>query len=457
MKVQKFIKATVELLEKIKAKEELPKQRITKYSFKKNGFEIDEEYKVDFDLFVFRHFEEINGLSEFADCAKYILDNPVTRVAMGWVDKEGRPAKDIPLDFHYFFILSSLLRTYLNKVEKLSFMEESFRDVYVEFEKYIYKSILLYKLTAPLRGLSGTIGEVDFGNKLRLRRISDSEKVAYMRMMERPFGFSSGLGTMDIADIRYTLETVYPHRKDTPMSTSSFRASFEDVITALRLFKSGRVDFNVIKTEATSWHPIGGASYGSGFSRQGRTFRGSYELNESEKSDLLRLWRIIRSFRKKTGSFRSGKYLNIALRRFNFGIEESDAENKMIDFLIAFEALYLPESGGELTYRLSNRVAIMLGKKDAKTEKIREFMTTAYNLRSKIVHGKDVRPIKIEKMTIKIKDFAQRVEEYLRESLKSFLILSKTYRKQESIMALLDRSLFDIKSRRKLQRMLRSV
>lgn len=316
-KIQKFTVAAIKLLKKIEAKEEMPRRQITKYSFEDNGFGIDTEFKVDFSLFVFMHDKEIDELSEFVECAKYIMDNPVTRKAIGWVDKEGRPAKEVPLRLTYFRILYSLLLTYLNKVNKLSFVEELFREVYREFEKYVYSSIELYKLTAPLQGFSGTVKEVDFGKTLKLRRISNSEKVAYLRMMELHLGFPSSLGSLDITRVDYTLETVYSHRKGTPINTSSCIDSFEDVITALRLFKSGRVDFSVAKREAVSWNPMAGTSYSSGFTRQGRMFLGSYKLNESEKPDLLRLWKKIRSFKKTTS--KTSNYINIALKRFNFG------------------------------------------------------------------------------------------------------------------------------------------
>jgi len=333
----------------------------------------------------------------------------------------------------------------------LSFEDESFREVYIKFESYIYKSILPYKITAPLQGFSGTISEINFGNNLKLRRILDSERVSYLRMMDIPLGFPTIFSNLGITLLKYKLETVYFHQKETPLNTSSCRNSFEDIITTLRLFKSGRVDFSVIKREATTWTLQGGAGYSSGFSRQGRIFPDSYKLNESEKVKLLRLWKRFKRYKKKTGSSKSGKYINIALKRFNFGMEESDVEDKTIDFLIAFEALFLPDRKGELTYRLSNRVAILLGKDDADTEKIRKFMTKAYDLRSDIVHGKDVRPIKIEEKTVPLDKFVQKVEEYLRKSLKSFIALSRTHRKQQSIMALLDKSLLNIKSRRKLR------
>ena len=75
-------------------------------------------------------------------------------------------------------------------------------------------------------------------------------------------------------------------------------------------------------------------------------------------------------------------------------------------------------------------------------------MITAYNIRSSIVHGDEVKPIAIEGETIRLNEFAERVEEHLRKTLKKFLVLSKKYKKQEQILSLLDRSLINAKLQR---------
>jgi len=452
-KVKNFVFSAIKLLKKLASKEALPVQQITRYSFKKNiGYSKDEELEVDFFLFIFRHMDEIDKLPDFKECAKYILKNPVTRRATGWRTKDGQPAKDLPLKLDCFRILYSLLGIYLKRVRKFSFVESEFKETYMEFEKYGYKSIVSYRLTAPLQGLSGSIGEVNFGNTLKLRRILDSEKAAYLQAVTEPFGIPSSFGFLDITEVEYTLETIYSHRKDTAINTSSCRKGFEDIVTTLRLFKSGRFGFDVIKTETTSWAPHAHTSYGWGPSRQDLILRGFYDLDKSEKPGLLRLWRRFKSFKKAAGSSQDGKHISLALKRFNFGVEESDAENRIIDFFVAFEALCLPERD-ELTYRLSNRVAIMLGKNDEEADSIREFMTKAYRLRSEIVHGGEVKPITIKGETVNVNDTAQRIEKYLRETLKFVLVLSKKYKKRERIMALLDKSLIDTKIRRQLRKL----
>lgn len=435
-KVEGFVTASIQLLKNFASKGPIPVP--PQLSF-------EEEEKPDFSLFVTIHLDDLAKLPEFVDCAKYILRNPTTRKAAGWTLKDMAPAKEPPLKLTHFRILYVLLSQHLKHVGKLSFVKRDFDKLYMDFEKYVYASKAVHKITTLLRGLSGGIDELGFGNGFKIRRISDLEKSAYERQLLQPFPFA--LRALDVLSAEYMLETIYSHRKGTPLSTSFYRKRFEDIVTTLRLFKKGRVGFDFIKQEAITWDPIGVIMYSGGGYRRGRIGPASYRLDISEKPDVIRLWRRFRSFRKTVGSSQSGRYINLALKRFNFGVEESNDENKIIDFFVAFEALYLPEKG-ELTYRLSNRIAILLGKNDEEAEKIREFMVRAYRVRSKIVHGDEIRSVTVEGKDMTLRDFAQRVEQYLRESLITFLILSKKHKRQKNIIALLDKSMISTKTRK---------
>lgn len=79
-------------------------------------------------------------------------------------------------------------------------------------------------------------------------------------------------------------------------------------------------------------------------------------------------------------------------------------------------------------------------------------MAKAYDLRSDIVHGQDAQPVKIEGRIIELKDFCSRVEEYLRKSIRFCIVLSETHKKQETIINLLDKALFDAKLKKKLHK-----
>jgi hypothetical protein len=69
-------------------------------------------------------------------------------------------------------------------------------------------------------------------------------------------------------------------------------------------------------------------------------------------------------------------------------------------------------------------------------------MVKAYRVRGKIVHGDKHKPVVINGKTINLDTFAQRLEVYLREIVKSFLAFSIKYKKQDDIITLLDKSLF---------------
>ena len=220
----------------------------------------------------------------------------------------------------------------------------------------------------------------------------------------------------------------------------------------MRIFKSGSVAARYIKTEPISWLSFGKSFHGKDF-RSGRMVPRTYELKKSETSSLLKIWKQFSKFRKVNGFSKETNFFNIALKRFNFGIEESDYESKIIDFFIAFEALCLPESN-ELKYRLSNRVALLLAKDSEDAEKIGIFMKKAYDIRSSIVHGGRTKPVLIDGVSIDLKTFTPQLEEHLRRMLKAFLSLIIEFRNQQNIIAQIDKSLFDFKERRTLHSLL---
>ncbi len=118
--------------------------------------------------------------------------------------------------------------------------------------------------------------------------------------------------------------------------------------------------------------------------------------------------------------------MDVAIRRFNFSYDRRLPEDKLIDFITAFEALFLKGVEGELSYRLALRCAYFLGKDEEERKKIFEILRGAYDARSKIVHGEPTLSKSFNKILNKLnlKSLAElsiQVEEYLRKSIKMFL------------------------------------
>ena len=441
-KIKKFIVSSISQLDNFSFKNPIP----TKFEF----FPATKE-KNDYFLFIFNHFNQLEKLPEFLDCAKYLLKNPITRKALGWKDKEGNFLKDLPLELKYFRILHILLGTCVKLTDGFSFDNDIYEKVYQDFEKGIYSSFLVHKLTAPMEGIFGDFEEINFGNRIKIRRITNEEKESITQQALFPSLVT--VPKTGIWHLEFLLEGFYTHAKGTSIKTSTVTNEFKEIVTALRLFKSGSVGYSYVKTKTLTWTTNQmGTSYGWGYSRQGIIDIKSYELKKSEKPELLSLWRKYSKFRKSLGSLDTGRFFNLAIKWFNMGVEENDYENKIIDFFVSFEALCLPERS-ELSYRLSNRVALLLGRDCEESEKIRKFMIKAYKIRSDIVHGAKVSPIFIDGEKIHLRDFSKKVEQYLRDVLKTFLVLSGSHKKQAEIIELIDKALLDVKIRKKIHRL----
>src|SRR5207245_5193878 len=55
---------------------------------------------------------------------------------------------------------------------------------------------------------------------------------------------------------------------------------------------------------------------------------------------------------------------------------------------VAFDALFGPEDGREITYRLSQRLGFLLGSNRNEAKELFQTARTGYGFRSKIVHGR---------------------------------------------------------------------
>ena len=97
--------------------------------------------------------------------------------------------------------------------------------------------------------------------------------------------------------------------------------------------------------------------------------------------------------------------------RLGFGMERRFAEDKLLDYMIGLESLYLPDGNDELTFKLSLRVAFILNQEITEGKKTYQFMKKMYRQRSKIAHGRT------NELT---KEDLSCIEELLRRSLKLY-------------------------------------
>ncbi len=80
--------------------------------------------------------------------------------------------------------------------------------------------------------------------------------------------------------------------------------------------------------------------------------------------------------------------LLLALTRFDESFRLLDQESNIVDLMVALEALYLPQPGRELRYRLATNVGNLLGRSDEHRLSIYDQIRFAYDIRNTLVHGR---------------------------------------------------------------------
>jgi hypothetical protein len=180
----------------------------------------------------------------------------------------------------------------------------------------------------------------------------------------------------------------------------------EKMLLVLRLFKEGyiRVVFNLWRVP-NGWTQLSSMKM----------------LRSAERLYFLKVAELpaLKNFREESSAAMSDETgttqtaLNIALRRFTDGYERIKLEDRIIDYMIGLEALYLQgESPSEISYKLAHRISVLLADNKEQRQKLFLKMKDSYKLRSHIVHG-----LKYELN----QEETWFVEDQLRLSIKKFL------------------------------------
>lgn len=203
---------------------------------------------------------------------------------------------------------------------------------------------------------------------------------------------------------------------------------FEDVLTALRLLKPAMIgmfpqeDFYhdtplppEIKRSTSYPH--------NGYQLSKPEDVEPYALLSSEIDELRRLVIAIQQIKLPR--------LITAMARLDNQYTRTYLADRIIDAVVALEALYFDDSvQNELNFRLGVRIAVHLGGSNAdKRDHLYTLATTAYNLRSKIVHGSLHSGAEIERFKdlkkggwSSTEHLLDEVTNLLRQSLRSILL-----------------------------------
>lgn len=300
-----------------------------------------------------------------------------------------------------------------------TFNQEYFDAAYQTFEQAFYDEYLKYDVIAPLHNILIT-ASVRLSEEFEISPLTDDELARFPNTSLR-FGVHVW---GDPCAIRSTFRirkivgnNVEINRSDDAADQKRFEettARVDEVVNALRLFGADTVYYIAIIFRTPEWL----------FSDE-RVFRTrmhapvslGYEQDETWLLDFSKFWQLLQS-----DQIRKRKNLVQAIRRFGYALERPFNEDRLVDFIIACESLFLSDSPAQRNHSntLAQRVAYLLSNNAAGRTKVFQNIKHAYKFRNAVVHASPrTLPIKDEKGDpIEVKQFVGIIQEYTHRVLR---------------------------------------
>ena len=310
------------------------------------------------------------------------------------------------------------------RMELPEFDNTAFNELYKEAEGVLYSSALVFAAWSELRNFGMEVELLPLTANLRIRRLSRSEQERRLEGTLDPFSSDS---------IPEALRNPFIIETEETTSEGSVRVvpveAVNGVVSALRLFKGGGVGSGSVHHRVKYWHPSPmAAGMVTAPASIGRFVGPPYSLAEEEARQFAAFFEWL------SGIDMSGESgLQLAVRRFNSAYERARDDDRLIDMMIAFEALLLRERD-ELSFRLALRTANLLRDVKGRQETF-DIMREAYDLRSDIAHGKGAAPEALRSIITSI-------EELLRWSIHALLAAVGRGDRLSAIVGQLDGAMF---------------
>ena len=371
--------------------------------------------------FLKRHMSMIRKLPEFERCIEILKKDDVVN----------KHLENLVGSFTRASLLQtpSILETFLvhlmSELKGLEFKTQPFLKVYQMMENYFYSDKVRVVVFVHLEGLVSDAEELDLGEGWSISKISPNQ---YNELL------TDGLLDDVLHVSRYALlwqlevpKVIVKNNEkfECPAEFQRYQTTAREIVSALRLFKVGDIGYRRI----LQWF-IGWKSKERNVSESYmKPFWGTpYSLEISELGDFRALLDLLRKIPVNPP-------LELAIKRLNDAVERLDAFDMILDYMIAFEALFLFKRDKKKPV-LPSRVAALIHTNDVEKDVVKKDMESAYNLRNSIAHGDtkaETRNV-LQEIGCSKRDFTELIGDYLRRAIRGYLIcLSKNLSKKQII------------------------
>ena len=463
---KEFVIAALKLLGT--RRHEIRYERVVKHKFQQmqsGMIRITERFKniaqPVYNRFVYSLKKEMEQLPEYDACVQVMQSDPTIAKHLGcsfgtglfrlffdvWtylsaflIDQLWQQPNPVQSEADYH--AAQLIYAFAKPTEPFEFFSETFEQTYSEIEQLFYNDNIRVKAVALLHFFWSEFSEIDLDKELRIRQTTIREREQLLdRLVQPSFQIPSVYNLL----LDHIIEFNYETRKEFEEKLSGKEdvdpnERVNQLVTALRLFKTGLVGASIVKTQYLMGHPNLGPQ--GGVSMDSFLYKNiqapSYDLPKNDIQEFKQIW----DYKRKIDSyqlieeevpkfkpfwdwirqidFQQLAPVEDALDRFHEAYEQISYGDKLTRYIRAFEILFfrlgekekLSISRTPISRTLAVRSARLIANDDQNEKQIYKEMRSLYKKRSKLVHG--------EKVNITPKDIYL-AEEHLRKSIKLFL------------------------------------
>jgi Apea-like HEPN len=408
----------------VKGREDLPLTPVTEFEFTESGYMATSPMKINWMILEVMFEGALKKLPEYEKAVKALeADEVISKQLNVLVGTTAGLRNFSTEDF-----LRSILINDMYETDKMQ--EDVFSRTYQRMEDFYYKDTIPFRYIAPLNNFKMGPEKVELKPSFSIIKLSTEERASLLSRISGMNALGTFTSYQGLESSEYALEFYIEEPKVIGNRPPDFDPNkiaynivvqnFETALTALRLYKSGAVSYKHIIENTDAWNPLGGAMHTPQFQYPPFLFGRTYELANDEIQSFQEFWKQFEQARIKENA------LKIALSRLAFTYERGRLEDRLIDYIIALEALLL-ENEPELRFKFSLRGAALLDNGNpAVRKKVFHELHEGYKQRNNIAHG-DIpqQTIKIDNETLPLAELIERVGNHVRSIIKAFIAQGK--------------------------------
>jgi hypothetical protein len=195
------------------------------------------------------------------------------------------------------------------------------------------------------------------------------------------------------------------------------RDLFHQIALSLLVFQEGQITVGpMFRRDELAFIPLAGVMFTYGPDAGMPIFGGEYVITKEQTRSFVSLYKTL------SKKIESSGFLRRSLERFRLSYHDYHNEERIIDYIICLESLYLPRELQELSFKLALRVANLLNAEfGIDKHKAYDDIYAAVRLRGAVVHGEEPKVQKIIQEYGDMPSFVRVIEDYTRKSLRLFL------------------------------------